>query len=460
VLLRGINVQQPGDYFQADPAQPPVFGLSRADFAGIRRLGFGVVRLTMSWSALQPSRGAFDLGYVARIREAVRWAGGGALRRARHAPGRVGQVHRDEAREACPPGLGPAVGWDGAPEWATFTDGLSTCRAADTRELSPAVAQASSSFYLDRDGIELVATWGRLAREFGGEAAVAGYDLLNEPHPGFLPGVNEGVPLGRFYARAIEAIRAGDKAAPGGFAHPVYFEPSVLWSGAGGDTLPPPGFTSDPQIVFAPHIYAESITLDRKAGLTAVSVEQGWQVARDAAATYDAPLWSGEWGWFGAPEDDLAELERYAAQEDAALAGGAWWVWRQPCGDPQVVGFPGRVGLAQPVRLPRRQAARAHPCVHPGALARLPALRAGAADLVAFRSPHGHLRDRRAPLAGVVRARRLGAGRGAARALRGERRADRRREGSRRLAGDGLRGRRRVGAARAGGSRTARRAAA
>ena len=347
VLLRGINVQQLGDYFQADPAQPTTFPLTRADFAGIRRLGFSVVRLTMSWSALQPERGAFDAAYVARIREAVGWAEAEGLYV-------VLDMHQDawgkfiatKPGEACPPGFAPAVGWDGAPEWATFTDGLSTCRAGNTRELSPAVAQAFTSFYLDREGIqsELVATWGRLAREFGGENAVAGYDLLNEPHPGFLPGVNEGVPLGRFYARAIEAIRAGEAAAPGGFAHPVYFEPSVLWSGAGGDTLPPPGFTSDPQIVFAPHIYAESITLDRNVGLTAVSVEQGWRVAREAAASYGAPLWSGEWGWFGSPEDDLGKLERYAAQEDAALAGGAWWVWRQPCGDPHVVGFPGASG--------------------------------------------------------------------------------------------------------------------
>lgn len=347
VLLRGINVNQLNDYFQADPAQPVSFPLTEQDFAGIARLGFDSVRLTVNWSSLEPRRGAFDEAYLGRIRTAVGWA------RA-HDLYVVLDMHQDAwgkfvatpPGSACPPGLGPAVGWDGAPEWATLTDGLTTCRAGDTRELSPAVARAFESFYADRDGIqaELVRTWGRLAGAFASDPTVAGYDLFNEPHPGFLVGVNEGAPLGRFYARAIEAIRAAERAAPGGFARPVFFEPSVLWSGAAADTLPPPGFTTDPQIVFAPHLYAESITLDRKVGTTATSIEQGFANAEAAAAAYRAPLWSGEWGWFGKPAEDLPELERYARAEDRARIGGAWWVWRQACGDPHQVGYPGASG--------------------------------------------------------------------------------------------------------------------
>ena len=347
VLLRGINVQQLGDYFQADPAQKTVFPLTEEDFAQIARLGFDVVRLTFNWSAFQPQRDAFDEAYVARVRQAVRWA------RA-HDLYVVLDMHQDawgkfiatKPGEACPAGFGPAVGWDGAPEWATLTDGLSTCRAQNTRELSPAVAQAFQSFYADRDGIQtqLVDTWGRIARALSREPNVAGYDLLNEPHPGFLVGPDQSAALGRFYGRAIDAIRAGEREAGQPKPRLVFFEPSVLWSGFGRDTTPPPGFTGDPHIVFAPHLYAESITVDQQLGINTVSIEQGFQAAQQTAALYGAPLWSGEWGWFGPPERDGAKLARYAVQEDRAAIGGAWWVWRQTCGDPHQVGYPGASG--------------------------------------------------------------------------------------------------------------------
>src|SRR5688572_15476758 len=175
VLLRGLNVNQLGDYYQADPALPTTMPLTERDFEEIAELCFDVVRLVMNWSAFQPERGAFAAEYVARVREAVRWA-------AAHDLYIVLDMHQDSWGKhvatppgtACPRGLGPAVGWDGAPLWATFTDGMTTCRANDTRELSPAVAQAFQSFYADRAGIqtELVSTWGRIAAAFAVEPNV------------------------------------------------------------------------------------------------------------------------------------------------------------------------------------------------------------------------------------------------------------------------------------------------
>ncbi|HEX8086667.1 MAG TPA: cellulase family glycosylhydrolase [Solirubrobacteraceae bacterium] len=347
VLLRGLNVNQLGDYYQADPALPTTMPLTERDFEQIAALGFNVIRLVMSWSAFQPERAAFDETYVARVREAVRWA-------ARHDLYVVLDMHQDAWGKhiatppgyQCEPGLGPAVGWDGAPQWATLTDGLTTCRANDTRELSAAVAQAFESFYADREGIqtELVTTWGRIAKAFADEPNVIGYDLLNEPHPGFKVGFNQAAPLGRYYARAIEAIRAAEPNEK----RIIFFEPSVLWSGFGNDTTPPPGFTEDPLIVFAPHLYSESISVDQGA----TSIEQGFENAARAAAAYGAPLWSGEWGWFGEPEDARPRLERYLAQEDSRRLGGAWWVWKQACGDPHVVGYPGASGSLNPNECP------------------------------------------------------------------------------------------------------------
>jgi endoglycosylceramidase len=143
------------------------------------------------------------------------------------------------------------------------------------------------------------------------------------------------VQLGRFYARATAAIRAAESSAAGGFHHIVFFEPGVLWSALGTDATPSSADVADPSAVFAPHLYAGSLTVD------GVSVERGFQIAATAAATYRTTIWSGEWGWFGDPAADAAQVVRYAAQEDLHRWGGAWWDWKQACGDPHVIGTPG-----------------------------------------------------------------------------------------------------------------------
>lgn len=344
VLLRGVNVNQLGDYYQDDPKLEPVIPLRRGDFAAIARLGFNSVRLIVSWSKLQPERGSFNRDYVERIRQAVGWARQNRLYV-------VLDMHQDAwgkfiatpESETCLPGFEPAIGWDGAPRWATITDGMPTCRLR-LRELSPAVAQAFTNFYADREGIQaqLVATWARLAKEFAADPTIAGYDLLNEPHPGFTgPGEHSATLLGAYYARAIDAIRAAEDKARGGFAHIVFFEPNVEWSATGATTTPPPTFTDDDNLVFAPHLYAGSITADRALGITALSPEEGFAAADATAREYETTFWSGEWGWFGDPEEDRPRIEEYARLEDEYRVGGAWWSWKQACGDPHVVGTPG-----------------------------------------------------------------------------------------------------------------------
>src|SRR4051794_41659726 len=74
VLLRGVNVNQLGDYWQQRPDIPATLPLSEQDFEAIRALGMNEVRLIVHWSKLEPSRGSFDETYLARIREAVGWA--------------------------------------------------------------------------------------------------------------------------------------------------------------------------------------------------------------------------------------------------------------------------------------------------------------------------------------------------------------------------------------------------
>jgi endoglycosylceramidase len=328
VILRGVNVNSLGDYYQDDPALPPVVPVTDADWASMASHGFDVVRLLISWSSLEPTRGHFDDAYLDRVEAAVRAA-------AAHGIYSVVDMHQDAWGKyiasppgtKCPKGSSPAIGWDGAPKWVTITNGASTC-ARGSREDADAVETAWDSFYADRNGImtQLVSTWAHVATRFAKDADVAGFDLLNEPNHGH-DGTTALTGLARYYDRAITAIRGAESLA-GGFHHIAFFEDTVF-----GATVAPT-FTTDTNIVFAPHNYGESIE--------DIPLEAEFDYFANAAHGYRTAMWVGEYGWFGDPPKQVGKLRRYATKEEQLLtAGDAWWQWRQACGDPHSIGHPG-----------------------------------------------------------------------------------------------------------------------
>lgn len=329
VLLRGVNVNQLVDFYAPRPEVPSTVPLTEEDFAGMAADGFNVVRLGLSWSFLEPERDQYDQAYLEQIRLAVQQAKD-------HGLYTVLDVHQDGWSAApspdgvqCRPGTGPMWGYDGAPDWATITDGAPRCEFTG-RDISPAGNRAFNNFYHNTDGVQdqLVKVWAMLADEFKDEPAVAGYDLFNEPNFGETAPITSSLLLGRFFDKSIDAIRGA------GAEQIVFFEPSILWSGLGFDSGPPPGFTADRNIVFSPHLYAESITMDASLGLpTIVSIERGFTLAQRVADMYGVPYWSGEYGFWG--DTKVEDAARFAAAQDAHVQGGVYWVWRQSCGDPQ-----------------------------------------------------------------------------------------------------------------------------
>lgn len=330
VLLRGVNVNQLVDFYAPRPHVPATVPLTENDFAQMAELGLNVVRLGVSWSRIEPGPGRYDEGYLRQIDQAVAWA-------KRHGLYTVLDVHQDGWSNAptpdgasCPLGTSPMDGYDGAPAWATKGDGAPRCQFTG-RDISPEGDRAFTNFYYDRDGVQdrLVKVWGMLAGRFGTDPAVAGFDPLNEPGFGEQAPLTSTLLLGRFYDRVLREVRAAE-ARP----HILFVEPSIFWSGTGFDAIPRGSHRTDPDVVFAPHLYGESITMDASLGLPVMtSVEHGFVLARRAAR--DLPVWSGEWGFWGEEGSVAERLRRYARQEDANVIGGAFWVWKQACGDPQ-----------------------------------------------------------------------------------------------------------------------------
>jgi len=333
VLLRGVNLNGFGSYYQANAAYPATVPVTDADWTAMQQQGFDVVRLLISWSSIEPSKGTFDQGYLDTIHSAVDAA-------AAHGIYAVLDMHQDAWGQSvaspvpvtCPSGATPGIGWDGAPAWATITDGADTCAVAGVRELAPNVVRAFENFYANTDGVqdELVKTWAAVATEFAADPAVAGYDLFNEPNWGTDVG-SSGARLGAFTKKATAAIRTAESAVSNGFSHIVFFEPVVLYPNGG--TTPPANTVSDPNMVFAPHNYSESIDPG--------TIEQKFAAVAATATDYGTTFWIGEYGWFDATPENAAKAVRYAAAEDQYRVGGTWWQWKQACGDPHSVGKPG-----------------------------------------------------------------------------------------------------------------------
>jgi endoglycosylceramidase len=327
VLLRGINLNVLADYPAADDELETVVPLTDEDWGEMAAQGFDVVRLLVSWSSLEPEPGEHDEAYLDEVEAMVREAEA-------HGTYTVIDVHQDAWGPGiataegvdCPDGLEPAIGWSGAPEWATLTGDAETC-IGSRREDSDAVRAAWDAFYADEEGIQtaLVETWAWVAERFADDPAVAGFDLLNEPGTG--SDVDAAVvQLGAFYGQAIEAIR-GAEAEAGGFEHPIFFEYTV-----DGQAVPT-DFSDAPGLVFAPHVYGGSIA--------PVPLDVNIAYVEGLARDYGTTLWIGEHGWFGdEPAEQLPEVRTYGVADDTTFSGGAWWQWRQACGDPHSVGEP------------------------------------------------------------------------------------------------------------------------
>lgn len=191
VILHGINL------VNKSPAEGYLFDTGPELFAALREWGFNVVRFGVIWDGLEPEPGVYDEAYLARLDQHIAWAREAGL-----------LVFLDMHQD-----LYSVLYSDGAPEWATLTDGAPHVDLggvwSDAYFTSPAVQVALDNFWsnaLAPDGIGLqdhyARMWAHLAQRYADEPAVIGYDIMNEPFPG-----SAGVQAqGAMFARAAELL--------------------------------------------------------------------------------------------------------------------------------------------------------------------------------------------------------------------------------------------------------------
>lgn len=291
-MLRGLNSS--GTATSAADGQSWV---TPADIARERvLLGSNSVRYLVFWDKIEPQPGQYDETYLDAVDQRVQWYSDEGF-------DVVLALHQDA--------WGPSVGFAGAPDWATVTDGL----AAQPQErgeqgeltyLQPGVLRAFDHFWRTtgrHDDLQAgyLAMVGLLVDRFADDPAVIGIDVMNEPFGGSLQGpLFEQGPLSAFYQRAIDVVRAIDDELW------VFVEPQAFGVGQGL----PSGLTTlndprdgDPRIAFAPHLSPLPLGLgggyaDNQAWVDR-SIELWADRTRATSVRLATPLWLGEFGLDG-----------------------------------------------------------------------------------------------------------------------------------------------------------------
>ncbi|MEW5947227.1 MAG: cellulase family glycosylhydrolase [bacterium] len=276
--------------------------VTREDVIGLSRdWGFNFVRYLIFWSMVEPEPGVYDDDYLNEVAKRMDWFAEAGI-----------HVVLDMHQDLWGPSLNscfPVEIYNGAPDWATVTDGLPNnseyCRSGWERlYTSPDLTRAFDAFFdYAGDHPELqdhyAATWAHVAGRFKDHPAVLGYDLMNEPWHGadmFREEKFDKTKMHGFIRRMIDAIRAVDNDSW------IFFEPRAGLVNQGLPSYIPP--LADPRsgpqrLVYSPHIYLQSV-LDGKYKTGAGDFDAWTENRRNEVEVLKTPLVIGEWNiWSG-----------------------------------------------------------------------------------------------------------------------------------------------------------------
>lgn len=148
------------------------------DFKFLKEKGFNLIRLGIFWDGVEPEPGIYDENYLDKVEAIINMAS------SENIPVFL-DMHQD---------LYGIMFSDGAPVWATVTDGEEHIRTelwSESYLISPAVWHAFDNFWNnaaapDGTGIRthFIKMWQHLAERFAGHPGVVAYDVFNEPFPG------------------------------------------------------------------------------------------------------------------------------------------------------------------------------------------------------------------------------------------------------------------------------------
>ncbi len=303
VILRGVNLS-------GEHKSKPYLGFQgRADVERVASVwGFNALRFFISWSALEPTKGAYDEAYLDKVAQRMQWARSAGLVV-------ILDMHQDV--------YGEGFGGNGAPRW-TCDEALYKAHKPTSpwfaNYASKPVMTCFDRLYSDAAlRGRYAAAWKRVAARLGDQEAVIGFDPINEPHWGSanLFSFEEKL-LAPFYDEVVAAVR---EAAPGWVA---FLEPSSSRNLGFPSGLKRPFAYAD--VVYAPHSYdsAAEQGLGFSPALRTKLIANIAALRKEARAL-DAALWIGEYGGIASDAGITAYMD--ATYDGAAAVAGGSMYW-------------------------------------------------------------------------------------------------------------------------------------
>lgn len=308
LVLHGANVSS---YAKSSPDHLP-----RHTEAEIKRMGDGGwgmnhARFLLQWQQLEPEPGVYDEAYLDAVAERVRWFAEAGVYV-------VLDMHQDI--------YGSAVGGNGAPAWATRTDGIPELPIGGSwmlQYLQPRVNRAFDHFWFDADLRQhYVDAWKHVVSRFADTPNVLGYDLMNEPWAGTRHEGFEKDQLATMYRDVVAGIRGVDTEKW------IWLEPRSIGVNQGlPSDLPKIDDTRDGEdrIVYYPHLYTPEIDLiGRYDGNT--TFFDLWATSRTREIQrFDQPMLIGEFGLSWQMPGAREWLREALEVADQTGSGWAYW---------------------------------------------------------------------------------------------------------------------------------------
>ncbi len=177
VFFNGVNISLKGEK-KGDKTVYKFDSFTEKSVAALHARGINLIRLILTWDGVEPHPGIYDEIYLDHYREIVSWC-------EKYGIYFILDMHQDL--------YSSRIG-DGAPEWATLTDGYPIEKPvaiwAEGYFYSRAVAHSFEHFWNNTPvygkGLQdwYAAMWQHVIRIFADSPALLGYDFINEPYPG------------------------------------------------------------------------------------------------------------------------------------------------------------------------------------------------------------------------------------------------------------------------------------
>lgn len=176
-IFCGVNICDKGWYDERTKKRVYSYEWDDKVFENLKFLGFNIVRLGITWDAVEPSRGNYNEDYLDAIERILDKCNENGIYA-------YIDMHQDLYS-----GWGNGPG-DGAPAWACHTDGHKYHNPrlvwAESYFISKATHRAFDNFWDNKYGVQddYKRMWMHVAKKFDGHPALFGFDVMNEPFMG------------------------------------------------------------------------------------------------------------------------------------------------------------------------------------------------------------------------------------------------------------------------------------